>query len=70
MLGRGLSTIKMFWRVVFGGGRRVWDAEVEVREKVCVSGVAGMWEVGDELTGVNVRGGLFYFYFWFWAWVG
>ena len=41
MLGERLSLIKIVWRVVFGGGRRVWDAEVEVRR----------WSVSVELQG-------------------
>ena len=50
MLGERLSLIKIVWRVVFGGGRRVWDAEVEVRSVECVSGVAG--EMGKRVRSV------------------
>ena len=34
---RVLSLIKKVWKVVFGGGNKVWDAEVEVR-RGCVFG--------------------------------
>ena len=41
LLVERLSLIKNVWKVVFGGGSKVWGAEVEVRSVECVSGVAG-----------------------------
>ena len=51
---RVLSLIKKVWKVVFGGGNKVWDVEVEVRRVECVSGCCS--QVGGEDESTRVKG--------------